>query len=206
MVKWLGIIDLCVKVSQALRMIYKLDNVTNLTAARWAAAEGFDSISFNFDKTDANYIKPMLVAEICKWITGIKFIGNFVNVEISVIKDLNNLLTLDAIEIDLETAKKLNLEDTSLILQLSAENFEEGLEFAKHHANILAFSFQNIKIPEHNFLIKKSFISSKSEKETLQNKPWGISFESANETELGMVDFENLELALNYWKSYENVV
>jgi hypothetical protein len=182
-------------------MIFKLDNVTNLTAARWAAAEGFDSISFNFDKADANYIKPMLVAEICKWVTGIKFIGNFVNAELSVIQDLSNLLTLDAIETDLETAKKLALEDTSLVLQLNTENFEEGLEFAKNNPNILAFSFQNNKIPEHDFPIEKSFIPSKIRNETLKNKPWGISFDSANETEPGMVDFENLELALNYWKN-----
>ena len=206
MVKWLGIIDLCVKVSHPFFMKYKLDNVTSLTAARWAAAEGFDYISFNFDKSNINYIQPMMVAEICKWVTGIKCIGKFINTEPTVILDLYKLLNLDGIEIDLETAENLLLDSSILILQLSAENFEEGLEFAKHHANILAFSFQNIKIPEHNFLIKKSFISSKSEKETLQNKPWGISFESANETELGMVDFENLELALNYWKSYENVV
>lgn len=182
-------------------MIFKLDNVTNLTAARWAAAEGFDSISFNFDKADANYIKPMLVSEISKWVTGIKFIGNFVNAEISVIKDLNTLLILDAIETDVETAKKLDLEDPSLILQLNAENFEEGLMFAKHHPNILAFSFQNNKIPEHDFPIEKCFIPSKIRNEALKNKPWGISFDSANETEPGMVDFENLELALNYWKN-----
>lgn len=182
-------------------MIFKLDNVTNLTAARWAAAEGFDSISFNFDKADANYIKPMLVAEICKWVTGIKFIGNFVNAELSVIQDLSNLLTLDAIETDLETAKKLALEDTSLVLQLNTENFEEGLEFAKNNPNILAFSFQNNRIPEHDFPIEKSFIPSKIRNETLKNKPWGISFDSANETEPGMVDFENLALALYYWKN-----
>lgn len=182
-------------------MIFKLDNVTNLTAARWAAAEGFDSISFNFDKANANYIKPMLVAEICKWVTGMKFIGNFVNAELSVIQDLTNLLTLDAIETDLETAKKLVLVDMSIILQLNPENFGEGLEFAKHNPNILAFSFQNNKFPEHNFPIEKSFIPSKIRNEALKNKPLGISFDSANETEPGMVDFESLEIALNYWKN-----
>ena len=88
-------------------MKYKLDNVTSLTAARWAAAEGFDYISFNFDKSNINYIQPMKVAEIRKWVTGIKCVGNFINTEPSIILDLYSLLNLDGIEIDLKIAEKI---------------------------------------------------------------------------------------------------
>ncbi|MFM9944916.1 MAG: hypothetical protein ACKVQB_06750 [Bacteroidia bacterium] len=192
--------DLCVKVSPFLLMIFKLDNVTSLTAARWAAAEGFDSISFNFDKSNPSYIQPMQVAEICKWVSGIRFTGSFLNVESSVILDLYDLLNLDAIEIDLKTAEILMNNDIPTIFCLEKNDFKSGLEFQKFNPHIFAFSLINETELPFDFPIEKSFISSKFENNILQTIPFGISFNSANETEPGLIDFEELGISLNKWQ------
>lgn len=182
-------------------MIYKLDNITSLTAARWAAAEGFDYISFNFDKTDANYISPMKVAEIQKWVTGIKFTGKFLNVELAVILDLYKLLNLDAIEIDLKTAEILLLDhNIPTILHIEKDSVTKALEFQKIDKGVFAFYFLNESEIPSGIPLDRLFLSSKFKGNLDVNPAFGISFDSANETEPGLVDFEELENSKNYWK------
>lgn len=203
MVKCSGIIDLCVKVSNPLFMKFKLNNVTSLTAARWAAAEGFDYISFNFDKSNINYIQPMMVAEICKWVTGIKCIGKFINTEPYVILDLYRLLNLDGVEIDLKTAENLLLDNSiPVIIQLDINTIQKGVEFRKIKNNILAFSWNDKEVVPLNFPLENGFISSKNNAvNNGKNIPFGIDFNASNETEPGLIDFEELENLINYWKN-----
>lgn len=187
-------------------MKYKLDNVTSLTAARWAAAEGFDYISFNFDKSNINYIQPMMVAEICKWVTGIKCIGKFINTEPTVILDLYKLLNLDGIEIDLETAENLLL-DSSIpsIIELNKDTILNCEEFQKNSKDLIAFSLAFSDNFPTNFSFETSFVSSKiNNTDAIKNEPFGISFNSTNETEPGLTDFEELENSINYWKNNYN--
>ena len=186
-------------------MNFKLDNVTSLTTARWAAAEGFTFISFNFDKNDTSYIPPMQVAEICKWINGVRFIGSFTNVETHVILDLYELLNLDAIEIDLETAESLLLDHSiPSILRLNTENLKQGLEFKKYNADVFAFSINTNEILPNALPVNESFLPRNTVPELLEEMPFGINFNSENETEPGIVDFEELENSKNLWQSRLN--
>lgn len=188
-------------------MIYKLDNVTSLTAARWAAAEGFEYISFNFDKTDSSYISPMKVAEIRKWVTGIKFSGKFLNAEPSVISDLYTLLNLDAIEIDLKTAEILLMDhDIPSLLQIEKDSIVKAIEFQKINPNVFAFYCPDeIEVPT-GLSVSTMILPSRFKGNLGVNSPFGISFDSANETEPGLVDFEELEILKNHWKNSINCI
>ena len=175
-------------------MLYKLDNITNLTSARWAAAEGFDAISFNFTKTNSNYIQPMKVVEICQWISGLKTVGIFNDVDPASILDIYNLLKLDAIEIDLTLADQLILnQEVPIILRIENNKFEKELAFEKFYPFLLAFSSNlNSDIPI-NFPVEKSFIPSNILPQQLIKTPYGINFDSALETEIGVANFEELD-------------
>jgi hypothetical protein len=181
-------------------MLFKLDNVTNLTSARWAAAEGFDILTFNFDKTSKHYIQPMKAIDICKWISGVKFIGKFDNSEYSKILDIYHLLALDAVEIDLESANYIaENEGIPIVLSLPSIDFEKALAFEKYYSHLMALSFQsNLKVPE-NYPIERSFFPSNYPLELLNKTPFGINFDSAIETETGIANFEELDLYKQKW-------
>lgn len=182
-------------------MIFKLDNITSLTTARWAAAEGFSYISFNFDKSDPNYIQPMEVVEICKWVTGLKIVGKFPFVETFIIKDLYELLKLDNIEIDLMTAETLLLNHPiPTILNVDENSWEHALEFRKHNSCVFAFAVQSNTVKEINFPSDECFIPSDSLHTPGRKLPYGINFNSANETEPGIVDFEELSSRKEMWE------
>ena len=186
-------------------MNLKLDNVTSLSAARWAAAEGFTFLSFNFDKYSSSYIAPMQVAEICKWINGVRFIGIFNNVEPLVIRDLYELLNLVAIELDLETAETLLINhNIPGILQLNSENLKQGLEFKKYNRDVFAFSVNCLDILLNSLPLETCFISQNTNPALLNVMPYGINFDSENETEPGIANFENLENSKNLWQTRFN--
>jgi phosphoribosylanthranilate isomerase len=183
-------------------MLFKLDNITNLTSARWAAAEGFDAISFNFDKSNINYITPMKAVEICQWISGLKVVGNFKNLTPSAILDIYNLLNLDAIEIDLTLTDELLLnQQVPIILSVESSGFIKELDFEKLYPFLLAFSYNSNSNVSDNYPIEKSFFPSIFSPQKLSKVPFGINFDSANETEIGIADFEELEFFKQKWEA-----
>jgi len=182
-------------------MHFKLENITNLTTARWAAAEGFSYLSFNFDKTSGSYIQPMQVVEICKWITGPYYIGCFGNQEPAVIKDIYDLLPLDFVEINLATAKEILLQiEIPCILCINSHDLSEAIELQKNHKSIKAFSLINIVDMTPDFPMELSFLPQNLNVSLNTKKPYGINFNSENESEPGLVDFEKLESALEKWR------
>ncbi len=183
-------------------MYFKLDNVTNLTAARWAAAEGFDFISFNFDKNHVDYVSPMVAVEISKWVVGPKFIGRFDNACMQTVCDIYDLLNLDAIEIDLTTAEKFSIADTPpIILQLNSQNFSKGLEYGKYNTNVFSYSDSDTLNQKANFPIESFFIPSWPHLLNLPKIPFGINFNASNEKEPGILNFDELENSKEFWKT-----
>lgn len=181
-------------------MKFKLDNVTNLTAVRWAAAESFSFVSFNFDKDNAFYIEPGLVAEICKWVKGVKFIGLFNNMEPDEIISQYKLLNLDGIETNLSTAQNI-LQTCSIpcILQPDPHNLKACIEFKKQKGDVFAFSLRGNPALEDELLHKNCFIQSNNSPDRIKNEIFGINFDSEIETEPGILDFEKLESDKKKW-------
>lgn len=181
-------------------MNFKLNNVSSLSQARWAAAEGFAFIAFNFDKTDANYIKPMVVAEICNWVACPNLVASFENTELEVIKDIYKLLNIDYLEIDLSTAEKLlPYHNYPIILKLDETNYKEGLAFRRSNKNILAFSLQSKNIPLSDLPLDMCFLPSDFNSLNVKELPYGINIYPEKEIEPGIFDFEVLEHSKNQW-------
>ncbi len=183
-------------------MYFKIDNVTNLTAARWAAAEGFDFIAFNFNKDHMDYIKPMMAAEICKWVVGPKFIGCFDNANAQSVLDIFDLLNLDAIEIDLPTAESFsNIDTPPILLKLNSQNLLIGLEFGKYNKNVFAYSSYDELNNEMNIPLELFFMPSLPNLGFFHKTPFGINFNASNEIEPGILNFDELEQSKEFWRS-----
>ena len=74
-----------------------------------------------------------------------------------------------------------------------------------HSKDLIAFSLAFSDNFPTNFPFEKSFVSSKiNNTDGIKNEPFGISFNSTNETEPGLIDFEELENSINYWKNNYN--
>jgi len=181
-------------------MLYKLNNVTNLSAARWAAAEGFDYISFNFDKSNINYIQPMEVLNICKWVPGLKFIGDFSKVDFSYINEIHQMLLLDGLEIDFETVKNLENSHSKIFIKSTQENINEVMNFVNISKMDCVINFQKESKILASYPLEKWFIPSNAKQFIINNIPLGVNFDSANEIEPGLLDFEELNNALECWK------
>ncbi len=78
----------------------KISNVTNLSDARYAAAVGINYIGFCFDGDSPNYIAPIKAKEMIDWITGSHIVAEFGNQSLDEIKDISELLNVDAIELN----------------------------------------------------------------------------------------------------------
>jgi phosphoribosylanthranilate isomerase len=78
----------------------KISNVTNLSDARYAAAVGINYIGFCFDGDSPNYIAPIKAKEMIDWITGSHIVAEFGEQSLDEIKDISELLHVDAIELN----------------------------------------------------------------------------------------------------------
>ncbi len=81
----------------------KFSNISNLTAARFAAAAMADWIGFCFDAKSPDYINVLKAKEIAGWLTGPKYIGEFNNGDFETIQGICGILPIDGIQIPLNT-------------------------------------------------------------------------------------------------------
>lgn len=78
----------------------KFSNVTNLSDARYAAAVGIEYIGFCFDTASTDYIAPIKAKEMIDWITGSNIVAEFGHQSLEEIKDISELLNVDAVELN----------------------------------------------------------------------------------------------------------
>ena len=80
-------------------IILKGGSITNLTDARYFAAQGVHWLGFNLNSSDRDYIRPDVIQEIKQWVEGIKFVGQFGLAEPNSILEVIKGLQLDFVEL-----------------------------------------------------------------------------------------------------------
>ncbi|MDZ4757518.1 MAG: hypothetical protein SGJ10_05190 [Bacteroidota bacterium] len=101
----------------------KFSNISNLTAARFAAAAMADWVGFCFDAESPNYINVLKAKEIAGWLTGPKYIGEFNDADFETIQGVCGILPLDAIQIPLSAFdEKLFELDKEIFVAVHCEN------------------------------------------------------------------------------------
>lgn len=105
----------------------KISNVTNLSDARYAAAVGIDYIGFCFDTESENYIAPIKAKEMIDWLTGSNMVAEFGAQTLDEIKDISELLNVDAIEVNNRLLpEELKELDKAIIKKINVDAWSES--------------------------------------------------------------------------------
>ena len=80
-------------------MTIKAVGITNLSDARYFAAQGATQLHFDFRETSAAFISVQQAREIMNWVSGIRFIGEWATSDVSVLNDYLHDTQLKAVQI-----------------------------------------------------------------------------------------------------------
>lgn len=110
----------------ALQTFVKINNITNLSDARYCSGMYVNLLGFSFDFNSEKYVSPGLFAEITGWISGVELIGEFSSESHPNILDaLKSYPAVTWIEYDrLEELKSLVGSGYSLIYKMSLEEIK----------------------------------------------------------------------------------
>lgn len=103
----------------------KLSPITNLSDARFAAAEGIAYMGFCFDPSSVDFLLPIKAKEIIDWTTGSLTVGEFGEQGLEEISELSELLQLEVVLIkNAIPAKDLSQIGKPIIKSLDIDNME----------------------------------------------------------------------------------
>ena len=197
----------------ALKTLVKISSVNNLSDARYGAGMGVELMGFNLNKSEGNYIDINTFTEITNWISGVKIVGEF--------SDLNHLDIIGAIsdyDLDFIQVDDLNqifaLEETKIpiILRIDISNnsfqeLENLLKLAKAHVSYFLLESENnnidlnniYKLSENFSIILDSGVTIKSLDSIItQSSIKGIALKGGNEIQPGIRDFDKMADILEY--------
>ena len=187
----------------------KFSNVTNLSDARYAAAVGMDYIGFCFDRNSPDYIAPIKAKEMIDWITGSNIVAEFGNQTLDEIKDISELLNVDAVELNNKILpdeipqiakaiiKKIDLNEFDFA-QLETElkayasvcdgfHIYSSTQTEKFNTQQLQEICSGYKIIWGLYFDKNNVIA------TIDTyKPFAINISGGNEEQVGMKDFDEI--------------
>lgn len=181
-------------------MIFKLDNVCDLAMARWAAAEGFSYITFNFER-DSNYcISPKNASQISAWVSGPKIVARFSLDELAQIHDIYEELKFDVLEMDLTTFQKIRgFEEFSVILRTGKDTFEAALELQADNQKILALSVEETGMIFNKKNIEKCLVPDSEDISKYGHLPMGMHLNAGRQNEPDHDFFDFFEKSRHIW-------
>lgn len=114
----------------------KLNSVTNLSDARYAASYGFAYISFCFDESSVNYISPQLAREIYSWIAGPKACVELAQISVESFNEIRSHIAFDIVESAYDESLDLAIAHGQQVI-LNAENYN-WLKLTRPHIENIA--------------------------------------------------------------------
>lgn len=184
----------------------KLGNITNLSDARYAAAAGVTYIGFCFDPSNENYIAPIKAKEIIDWVTGSSVVAEFGNQTLDEIRDISELLNVDAIEVENRLLpdellslgkpiiKKINQSLFTQSELLTELNAYQSVADAFHVYGPEVLNTNSMKDICSQFQIIWGFpVEVASVLQIIQTyKPFAINLSGGNEERAGIKDFDEM--------------
>lgn len=102
----------------ALKTFVKVNNITNLSDARYCAGMGVDQLGFCIDPTNENYISNETLNEITGWISGI-----------DIVSEMNGIVQNSTTElVETNTLNLDDLIDKKIILRLPIDEAESQID------------------------------------------------------------------------------
>lgn len=197
-------------------MKIKICGITNFEDAEVCAKEKIDFIGFNFYKGSKRFVEPKTVKKIIKRLerSDVRFVGVFVNEEISKIRKIAGFCSLNAVQLHGD-------EDHSYVNELR-EAFHEDIKIIKAVRVKDRNSLKNLEVFKADYLLLDSFrknefggtgktfdysllknikskffiaggLSIKNIKKTVTVKPYGVDINSKIEIYPGKKDYKKLK-------------
>lgn len=194
----------------ALSSFVKINNVTNLTDARYGAGMYVDLLGFNLNKADENYCSPALFKEISGWVSGVEFVGEFSHeFEPDILEILKEYPSITCIEYDrIEDLEALIGKGYSLIYKMNLEEVRHIEPVVAHELNQSGILFHVIshddllsdddleviqKLAQNCKVILGSGINSENvQKLVSEFGIYGISLSGGQEMKPGLKDLDQL--------------
>jgi phosphoribosylanthranilate isomerase len=194
----------------ALRTFVKLNQITNLTDARYGAGMYVNLLGFNLNKTDESFVTPDQFKELSGWVSGVDFVGEFSHEsQPDILKILEEYPAITWIEYDrieeleMLTGKgygliyKMNLEEVKHIEpEVAKELHDSGIHFhvisKDNHLNLDDLNVIT-KLSENCKVILGTGITPENVINLLEDlKLYGISIDGGQESKPGLKDMSQL--------------
>lgn len=191
-----------------LKTFVKVGNITNLSDARYCAGMGVDMLGFCVNPASPDFIHPDNIKEIIGWVAGPQFVADYGNLEINDIKQIQEGLELETIQVsNVAAANQLAAEGQSVLLKLEVSsdhdlnklnaNFDSEIKYLHISSDTPSLydqidqfiSNSSIDIP----ILKGYNLSSDSISTILEDSPFsGIVLKGSHEEKPGYKDYEEL--------------
>lgn len=180
----------------------KLSRITNLSDARYAAAAGFEAISFCFDQTDPRFISPVVAKQIIEWTSGIECIGEFHGDKPDIINEVVQLIGLHKVQLRGDyTTEEINSIQVPVILEMDETPVAvlpervEAVQVVVHTSE--AWKYMVAGQTSVSLILAPTFEAPALIKQLLEEAPpYSLSLTAGDEDQTGMRDFEDLDKLL----------
>ncbi|MFC6999993.1 phosphoribosylanthranilate isomerase [Rufibacter roseus] len=197
----------------ALSTIVLVNQITNLSDARYCAGMGVEMLGFKLQQNQPQYITPESFKEIAGWISGVKLVGEVQELPTQEVEELLLQYKVDMLQLNsLYLIEELDELPLPIILRVLIdkdtveENLSGLLELYHHHVEYFLIDSEDFNsIDETNYkfirdLAKKYPIilgfglNKENTREALDKiHPAGIALKGGEEIRPGFKNFDDLE-------------
>ena len=107
----------------SLKYFVHVSSINNLSDARYCSGMMVNSLGFDLDKESKNKLPLENINEICKWVNGVDFVGEFNNSQSNYINEVINELDFNYISVNISnTIKSIDFDHQKIIIVLPEPN------------------------------------------------------------------------------------
>lgn len=191
----------------------KASSITNLTDARYFAAQGVDFITFNINPESENFVPMETILEFKKWISGPRMVLECGDLEADTIIEIAEKLQIDCIEINfdynVDAFHNYPFTIFEKVILTDEKTFDEVANRGRSAYKIIdcvtsGFTYEKVLENDwHELFYKLSeicpiFIEMQIDKnylaDALQNmNPYGIQISGSSENKIGEKNYELID-------------
>ena len=107
----------------SLKYFVHVSSINNLSDARYCSGMMVNSLGFDLDKESKTKLPLENINEICKWVNGVDFVGEFNNSQSNYINEVINELDFNYISVNIcNTIKSIDFDHQKIIVVLPEPN------------------------------------------------------------------------------------
>lgn len=196
----------------SLSILTTVNNINNLSDARYCAGMGVDILGFNLTPGEYGYVTPEAVQDITGWLAGVQITGEFTNLPVEQINELAQKCALDLVQLNsnylLDDMAKINspiIQQININKDTVETELTEKLQlYSPYVKYFLLTSDDFLHIDETNSRFLKNLTSrfpillgfgftQNSVKSIIEDlKPAGIALKGGHEIKPGLKNFDEL--------------